>query len=59
MTGRTASREAAVLAIDLGTTDVKVGLVALDGREIVIERQYLGLNQVRLTENHRTRDHIV
>jgi xylulokinase len=35
---RTASREAAVLAIDLGTTDVKVGLVALDGRLLGLAR---------------------
>ena len=32
------SREAAVLAIDLGTTEVKVGLVALDGRLLGLAR---------------------
>ena len=37
-TGRAASREAAILAIDLGTTDVKVGLVALDGRLLGLAR---------------------
>jgi xylulokinase len=31
-------REAAVLAIDLGTTEVKVGLVALDGRLLALAR---------------------
>ena len=38
MSGRSTSREAAVLAIDLGTTDVKVGLVALDGRLLALAR---------------------
>jgi len=38
MTGRSSSRETAVLAIDLGTTDVKVGLVALDGRLLALAR---------------------
>jgi xylulokinase len=38
VTERNASREAAVLAIDLGTTDVKVGLVALDGRLLGLAR---------------------
>ena len=33
-----AGREAAVLGIDLGTTEVKVGLVALDGRLIGLAR---------------------
>jgi xylulokinase len=33
-----ASREPAVLAIDLGTTEVKVGLVALDGRLLALAR---------------------
>lgn len=32
------TREAAVLAIDLGTTEVKVGLVALDGRLLGLAR---------------------
>ena len=32
------SREVAVLAIDLGTTEVKVGLVALDGRLLALAR---------------------
>jgi xylulokinase len=35
---RSPSREAAVLAIDLGTTEVKVGLVALDGRLLALAR---------------------
>jgi xylulokinase len=34
----TPTREAAVLAIDLGTTEVKVGLVALDGRLLALAR---------------------
>ncbi|HEX5823411.1 MAG TPA: FGGY-family carbohydrate kinase [Candidatus Limnocylindrales bacterium] len=38
MSGRSPSREAAILAIDLGTTDVKVGLVALDGRLLGLAR---------------------
>ncbi|MDQ3127576.1 MAG: FGGY family carbohydrate kinase, partial [Chloroflexota bacterium] len=32
------SREAAVLAIDLGTTEVKIGLVGLDGRLLGLAR---------------------
>jgi xylulokinase len=35
---RAGSREAAVLAIDLGTTEVKVGLMALDGRLLALAR---------------------
>ena len=31
-------REAAVLAIDLGTTEVKVGLVSLEGGQVAAER---------------------
>jgi xylulokinase len=38
VSGRAPSREAAVLAIDLGTTEVKVGLVALDGRLLALAR---------------------
>jgi xylulokinase len=38
LSARASSREAAVLAIDLGTTDVKVGLVALDGRLLGLAR---------------------
>jgi xylulokinase len=38
MSGRATTGEAAVLAIDLGTTDVKVGLVALDGRLLGLAR---------------------
>jgi len=38
MSDRSPSREAAVLAIDLGTTEVKVGLVALDGRLLALAR---------------------
>ena len=36
--GRGPSREAAVLALDLGTTEVKVGLMALDGRLLGLAR---------------------
>jgi len=36
--GAGSAREAAVLAIDLGTTEVKVGLVALDGRLLGLAR---------------------
>ena len=38
----TASREAAVLAIDLGTTEVKAGLVGLDGRLLGLARAGYG-----------------
>jgi xylulokinase len=36
--GAVAGREAAILAIDLGTTEVKAGLVSLDGRLLGIAR---------------------
>jgi sugar (pentulose or hexulose) kinase len=38
VSSRVSSRTAAVLAIDLGTTEVKVGLVALDGRLLALAR---------------------
>ncbi len=38
MSGGAPSRESVVLAVDLGTTEVKVGLVALDGRLLALAR---------------------
>ena len=42
MSAATAGRESAVLAIDLGTTEVKAGLVALDGRLLGLARAGYG-----------------
>ncbi|HET7028887.1 MAG TPA: FGGY-family carbohydrate kinase [Candidatus Limnocylindrales bacterium] len=42
MSAAGAGREAAVLAIDLGTTEVKAGLVALDGRLLGLARAGYG-----------------
>ena len=44
-----ATREAAILGIDLGTTEVKAGLVTLDGR-------LLGLARAGYRDGHRRRD---
>jgi xylulokinase len=44
MTARASAREPAILGLDLGTTEIKAGLVTLDGRLLALTRSGYGLD---------------